>query len=58
MIRLIANTGARAHEYPALTALREPLEQLVARLQSVTMGLLIDLAKARSTAAWRTRRCT
>ncbi|WP_339533301.1 acyl-CoA dehydrogenase [Pseudomonas mucidolens] len=44
LIRLIAETGARAQEYPSLSALREPLEQLVARLQSVTLGLLTDLA--------------
>ena len=44
LIRLIAETGARAQEYPSLTALREPLEHLVNRLQSVTIGLLTDLA--------------
>ncbi|WLH68960.1 acyl-CoA dehydrogenase [Pseudomonas sp. FP2309] len=47
LIRLIAETGARAHEYPSLTALREPLEQLVARLQQVTLGLLTDLAQGK-----------
>ncbi|SDV06639.1 acyl-CoA dehydrogenase [Pseudomonas mucidolens] len=44
LIHLIAETGARAQKYPSLSALREPLEQLVARLQSVTLGLLTDLA--------------
>lgn len=44
LIRLIAETGARAQEYASLTPLREPLEQLVNRLQSVTIGLLTDLA--------------
>lgn len=47
LIRLIAETGARAQEYPSLTALREPLEQLVNRLQSVTIGLLTDLAQGK-----------
>ncbi|KTC56537.1 acyl-CoA dehydrogenase [Pseudomonas fluorescens ABAC62] len=45
LIRLIAETGARASEYPSLTALSEPLEHLVARLQQVTLGLLTDLAQ-------------
>ena len=31
----------------SLTALREPLEQLVARLQAVTIGLLTDLAQGK-----------
>jgi len=44
---LIAETGARAQQYPSLTALREPLEQLVNRLQSVTLGLLTDLAQGK-----------
>jgi alkylation response protein AidB-like acyl-CoA dehydrogenase len=47
LIRLIADTGARAQEYPGLTALREPLEHLVTRLQSVTIGLLTDLAQGK-----------
>lgn len=47
LIRLIAETGARAQQYPSLTALREPLEQLVNRLQSVTIGLLTDLAQGK-----------
>ncbi|MBW4971935.1 acyl-CoA dehydrogenase C-terminal domain-containing protein, partial [Croceibacter atlanticus] len=47
LIRLIADTGARAQKYASLTALREPLEHLVARLQSVTIGLLTDLAQGK-----------
>ena len=47
LIRLIAETGARAQKHPSLTALREPLEQLVNRLQSVTIGLLTDLAQGK-----------
>ncbi|MPQ84117.1 acyl-CoA dehydrogenase [Pseudomonas sp. MAFF 730085] len=47
LIRLIAETGARAQQYAQLTALRAPLEQLVARLQSVTLGLLTDLAQGK-----------
>lgn len=45
LIRLIANTAERATAYESLTALREPLEKLVARLQAVTIGLLTDLAQ-------------
>ncbi|OPA98054.1 acyl-CoA dehydrogenase [Pseudomonas fluorescens] len=45
LIRLIAETAARAQKYPSLTGLRTPLEQLVARLQDVTLGLLADLAQ-------------
>jgi butyryl-CoA dehydrogenase len=47
LIRLIANTAERATAYESLTALRKPLEQLVARLQTVTMGLLTDLAQGK-----------
>ncbi|AZE52635.1 3-methylmercaptopropionyl-CoA dehydrogenase (DmdC) [Pseudomonas synxantha] len=47
LIRLITETGARAHKYPSLTALREPLEHLVNRLQSVTIGLLTDLSQGK-----------
>ncbi|QCG65006.1 acyl-CoA dehydrogenase [Pseudomonas veronii] len=47
LIRLIAETGARTQQYPSLKAMREPLEQLVARLQSVTIGLLTDLAQGK-----------
>lgn len=47
LIRLIANTAERATAYESLTALREPLEKLVARLQTVTLGLLTDLAQGK-----------
>lgn len=53
LLRLIANTAERATEYPTLTPLRQPLEHLVARLQTVTLSLLGDLAmgKVNSTLA-------
>ncbi|AZE58898.1 MULTISPECIES: acyl-CoA dehydrogenase [Pseudomonas fluorescens group] len=51
LIRLIAETGTRAQQYPSLTALREPLEQLANRLQSVTIGLLTDLAQGKVTSS-------
>jgi len=44
LIRLMAETSERAKAHDTLTALRQPLEQLVARLQTVTLGLLGDLA--------------
>ena len=47
LIRLIADTAERATAYESLTALREPLEKLVARLQAVTIGLLTDLAQGK-----------
>ncbi|MGF6151512.1 acyl-CoA dehydrogenase [Pseudomonas fluorescens] len=47
LIRLIANTAERAHAYDSLTPLREPLEKLVARLQTVTIGLLTDLGQGK-----------
>ncbi|MFI8648071.1 acyl-CoA dehydrogenase [Pseudomonas iridis] len=47
LVRLIADTAERAVAYESLTALREPLEKLVARLQVVTIGLLTDLAKGK-----------
>ncbi|MHA3738625.1 acyl-CoA dehydrogenase [Pseudomonas sp. Eth.TT006] len=47
LVRLIASTAERATAYESLTALREPLEQLVARLQTVTLGLLTDLAQGK-----------
>lgn len=47
LIRLIATTAERATAYDSLTALREPLEKLVARLQTVTIGLLTDLAQGK-----------
>ena len=45
LIRLIAHTCEQAQTHEALDALREPLEQLVARLQAVTIGLLTDMAQ-------------
>ncbi|WP_439820528.1 acyl-CoA dehydrogenase [Pseudomonas sp. HLG18] len=47
LIRLIADTAERAVAFESLTALREPLEKLVARLQTVTIGLLTDLAQGK-----------
>lgn len=47
LIRLIADTAKRAVAYESLTAMREPLEKLVARLQVVTIGLLTDLAQGK-----------
>ena len=44
LIRLIADTCKRASAHAGLDALREPLEQLLDRLQAVTLGLLSDLA--------------
>ncbi|KAF0862529.1 acyl-CoA dehydrogenase [Pseudomonas sp. LD120] len=49
LIRLIAETGERARAHASLDALRLPLEQLVTRLQSVTLGLLGDLAAGKIT---------
>jgi butyryl-CoA dehydrogenase len=47
LLRLIATTAKRAQGYPGLDALRQPLEQLVARLQAVTLGLLGDLSQGK-----------
>ncbi|WP_268799224.1 acyl-CoA dehydrogenase [Pseudomonas huanghezhanensis] len=47
LIRLIAATCERAQTHESLTILRQPLEQLVARLQTVTIGLLTDLAQGK-----------
>ena len=47
LIRLIADTAERAQAYESLTPLREPLEKLVARLQTVTIGLLTDLGQGK-----------
>ncbi|MBC8998355.1 acyl-CoA dehydrogenase [Pseudomonas sp. N40(2020)] len=47
LVRLIADSAERATAYESLTALREPLEKLVARLQVVTLGLLTDLAQGK-----------
>ena len=43
MLKLINDCCLRASEYESLTALRQPLEQLLARLQAVTLALLGDL---------------
>lgn len=47
LIRLIADTCERAQAHESLTVLRQPLEQLVARLQAVTLGLLTDLSQGK-----------
>ncbi len=49
LMRLITETCERARVHPQLTALREPLEQLLTALQSVTLGLIGDLAKGQVT---------
>ncbi|SCZ73090.1 MULTISPECIES: acyl-CoA dehydrogenase [unclassified Pseudomonas] len=49
LVRLIAETGERARAHQSLNALRLPLEQLVTRLQNVTLGLLGDLASGKVT---------
>ena len=43
LLKLINDCCLRASEYESLTALRQPLEQLLARLQAVTLALLGDL---------------
>ncbi len=45
LLRLMADTFKRASAHQSLDPLRLPLEQLVARLQAVTLGLLSDLAQ-------------
>ncbi|MFJ5298151.1 acyl-CoA dehydrogenase [Pseudomonas sp. NPDC088368] len=50
LVRLIADTCQRAQEHASLSSLRQPLEQLVARLQAVTLELLMDLAQGKVTA--------
>nr|WP_314581608.1 acyl-CoA dehydrogenase [uncultured Pseudomonas sp.] len=50
LIRLIADTCERAQAHESLATLRQPLEQLVARLQAVTLELLTDLAQGKVTA--------
>ncbi|MGE8406590.1 MAG: acyl-CoA dehydrogenase [Pseudomonas sp.] len=47
LVRLIAGCCERAHQSPQLDNLRQPLEQLLNRLQGVTLGLLGDLAQGR-----------
>ncbi|MDD0977270.1 acyl-CoA dehydrogenase [Pseudomonas fontis] len=51
LVRLIAGTCASAQQFPGLDALRQPLEQLATRLQSVTLGLLGDLAQGQVNSA-------
>ncbi|MFJ4372872.1 acyl-CoA dehydrogenase [Pseudomonas japonica] len=51
LVRLIAGTCERAHRFPGLDALRQPLEQLLTRLQAVTLGLLGDMASGKVNAA-------
>jgi hypothetical protein len=43
LLKLINDCCLRASAYESLTALRQPLEQLLARLQAVTLALLGDL---------------
>ncbi|SER26362.1 butyryl-CoA dehydrogenase [Pseudomonas sp. NFACC02] len=50
LVWLIADTCERAQAHDSLSTLRQPLEQLVARLQSVTLELLTDLAQGKVTA--------
>jgi alkylation response protein AidB-like acyl-CoA dehydrogenase len=45
LLRLMAETFQRASAHDSLAPLRLPLEQLVTRLQAVTLGLLSDLAQ-------------
>ncbi|RMS63660.1 Acyl-CoA dehydrogenase domain-containing protein [Pseudomonas syringae pv. aceris] len=49
LLRLISATCERAQTHQALDELRQPLQQLVARVQAVTLGLLTDLAQGRIT---------
>lgn len=51
LVRLIAGTCERANQFSSLDPLRMPLEQLQVRLQSVTLGLLGDLAQGRVNSA-------
>ncbi|WP_296257546.1 MULTISPECIES: acyl-CoA dehydrogenase [unclassified Pseudomonas] len=50
LVRLIADTCQRAQEHASLSPLRQPLEQLVASLQAVTLELLMDMAQGKVTA--------
>jgi butyryl-CoA dehydrogenase len=50
LIRLIADTCERAQAHESLVTLRQPLEQLVARLQAVTLELLTDLTQGKVSA--------
>ncbi len=49
LLRLISGTCERAQAHAPIDELRQPLEQLVARLQAVTLGLLTDMAQGRIT---------
>ncbi|WP_439857762.1 acyl-CoA dehydrogenase [Pseudomonas syringae] len=49
LLRLISATCERAQAHQTLDELRQPLQQLVARVQAVTLGLLTDLAQGRIT---------
>jgi butyryl-CoA dehydrogenase len=49
LIRLIADTCERAQAHESLHALRQPLEALLPRLQTVTVSLLTDLAHGKVT---------
>ncbi|KFE54125.1 acyl-CoA dehydrogenase [Pseudomonas syringae] len=51
LLRLIAETSQRAQAHETLTELRQPLEHLVAHLQTVTLALLGDLAQGKVNAA-------
>jgi len=51
LVRLIAGTCKRASGYPGLDPLRTPLEKLQVHLQSVTLGLLTDLAQGQVSSA-------
>ncbi|MHC2146010.1 acyl-CoA dehydrogenase [Pseudomonas sp. 210_17 TE3656] len=51
LVRLIAGTCERAREFSSLDHVRTPLEQLQIRLQSVTLGLLGDLAQGQVNSA-------
>ena len=50
LMRLVADSCQRAQEHASLNPLRAPLEQLVARLQTVTLELLMDLGQGKVTA--------
>lgn len=47
LTRLIQDCCRRAAEHPSLDALRQPLEQLLARLSAVTLALLGDLMQGK-----------
>ncbi|PAU56326.1 acyl-CoA dehydrogenase [Pseudomonas indica] len=47
LTRLIQDCCRRAAEHPSLDALRQPLEQLLARLSTVTLALLGDLMQGK-----------